>query len=115
VIYHKIVFKSQYPHVRDKQSREDVFDGDKTMKQKTTKRKRIDRRQAKKRMEKKRDANLIEGGENLSGTIDKSTARDLGRLVSHLQKTDSKASKIGATRFAIKYVANILREEGKLI
>ena len=66
------------------------------------------------RMQKNRSKNNTKGGELISGNIDDAESEDLNSILQWQLKTDPKASKIGAIRWAITYAAKGLREEGKL-
>lgn len=72
-----------------------------------------DREQARNRVNNSRTSNLESGGENLAGPIDPKTAEDLKFIVDHQKKTNAKASKIGAVRWAIRKAAELLRTEIK--
>ena len=72
------------------------------------------RKQAKKRVRQFRGLNKESGGENLSGSIDEETANELETLLQYQLKSNSKASKIGVVRWAIRFSADILRKEGKI-
>jgi len=71
----------------------------------------VKREQAKDRMQHKRDINTLAGGINLSGPIDKETTKNLDFIVKHLKSVSpNDASRIGATRFAINYAAEGIKE-----
>lgn len=69
---------------------------------------------ARQRMLRNRAENNINGGELISGNIGEAESEDLSSILNWQLKTDPKASKIGAIRWAISYAAKGLRDEGKL-
>jgi uncharacterized protein (DUF608 family) len=73
-----------------------------------------DREQARSRMQDLRDNVKKRGGENISGVIEESEAADLEAILEWQRKSNPKASKIGAIRWAIRFAASILRKEGKI-
>lgn len=69
------------------------------------------RKQSRNRVSNARDENIERGGENLSGPIDADTVKDLNYIVQQHKKSNAKASKIGAVRWAIRKAAEILRAD----
>lgn len=71
------------------------------------------RDQARQRMQKLRKKNKDLEGDMISGLISESESNDLEEILRFRKKSDPQASKIGAVRWAIQYVADALRE-GKI-
>lgn len=72
------------------------------------------REQARDRMRHLRENAKERGGVNISGVIEESEADDLNAILEWQLKSNSKSSKIGAVRWAIRFAVSTLRKEGKI-